>query len=127
MSERFQRILGAISFVTGLLHIWFWEFIRGIFYERIWHTLSPFVTPDAIAKYGVSLALAAFGTWLFWHTRPKPLAKAAIGKVAKPDGRAWRTSYKILELADPKLIEAHKKEKANSEKAIVELQAIIQE
>jgi|ERR1700680_1170159 len=65
MGPKTQRALAIASFVASILHFYFWELVRSAIYERLLHAMTPFITADAVAHYGIPLALVALGTWLF--------------------------------------------------------------
>ncbi len=69
-----KRLLALFVFLGAAAWHWFWEFIRGLFYERGSRMLTPWIEniiPDQIISWGPTIVLPIIGIWLFWKTRPE--------------------------------------------------------
>ena len=65
------RIIGLLSFLGAALYLFLWELTKSYFFDRILHTLNPYIDAvplDRLLQYGPPSALAALGFWLFFKT-----------------------------------------------------------
>ena len=88
-----KRVLAFLSFVGASLWLYFWEFLRSIFYERAEHVLGPILSSHsdvllgALVQYGPPVVLVVIGLILFvWSGRRSsdaPTPADTVGRTNK--------------------------------------------
>jgi hypothetical protein len=88
-----RRIRGALALIGAavwpLAWHYFAEFVRAAVYERVLHMVSPQIEEiivDYVVQYGVTVALAGIGLWLFLHTGRASIDFENVG--------SWTVSFK---------------------------------
>jgi hypothetical protein len=82
MSSLARRAVALAPFVWAGINLYFWEFLRSAFYERILRAIEripnmigDYLSLDSVLRLTVSLAFVALGVWLVWRTDPRRAAK----------------------------------------------------
>jgi hypothetical protein len=79
-SAFFRRISGLLAFLAAAIWPSAWhyikEFCRAALYDRALHVLTEYI--NYVMQYGVSVALVAFGLWLFWMTGRRSTRRSLI-------------------------------------------------
>jgi hypothetical protein len=84
------RIIALLSVVGAALYLFLWELIKSYFFDRILHTLNPYVEAVPLGwllNYGPPSALLILGFWLFFKTgisKNEPEKRASFVEYPSP-------------------------------------------